>query len=267
MTTQTNTLGTALITGASTGIGAVYADRLAKRGYDLVLVARDLPRLQALAARLTQETGVKVEALKADLTNKADLAKVEARLRDDAAISLLLNNAGMSVGGSFIGGNVDQFDAMLQLNVVAVMRLASIAAAAFAARKRGTIINLASVLALAPELFDGVYSGTKAFVLNMTHALQRDLAPLGVRVQAVLPGATRTEIWERSGVDVNAFPAEMVMGVDDMVDAALVGLDQGELVTIPPLQDIADWNHYLQARLALAPKLSISKPAARYSQQ
>ncbi|HEY9102290.1 SDR family oxidoreductase [Chitinimonas sp.] len=265
MTTQTQNLGKALITGASTGIGAVYADRLAKRGYDLILVARDENRLQALAQRLRAETGVQIEVIKADLTKRADLAKVESRLREDAGISLLLNNAGMSVGGSFVGGDVEQYDTMLQLNIVAVMRLASAAAATFAAKKQGTLINVASVLALAPELFDGVYSGTKAFVLNMTHALQRDLSPLGVRVQAVLPGATRTEIWERSGTDVDTLPAGMVMGVDDMVNAALVGLDQGEVITIPPLQEIADWDNYLQARLALAPKLSVSKPAARYT--
>lgn len=256
--------GTALITGASTGIGATYADRLARHGHDLVLVARDVARLEALADSLRKEYAVKVEVLPADLVNKSDLLKVEQRLRSDAAITTLVNNAGMSINGELADGDVDKYDAMIQLNITAVLRLAAAAAPGFVARKGGTLINIASVLALAPELFNGTYSGTKAFVLNLSQSLQKELGAHGVRVQVVLPGATRTEIWERSGGDINALPDAMLMGVDDLVDAALAGLDLGEQVTIPSLPDVAQWETLSAARQAMGPNLSLKHPAARY---
>jgi short-subunit dehydrogenase len=259
-----NQSGTALITGASTGIGAVYADRFAHRGHDLILVARDQQRLQQLAERLRRETSVRVEVLRADLTDKADLRQVEQRLRDDADISVLINNAGLGAHGGLIDADADQLERMIALNVVAVMRLATAAVPGFVARKRGTVINISSVLALAPELFNGGYSGTKAYVLNYTQALHGEVSPHGVRVQAVLPGATRTEIWERAGGSVDALPAEIVMEVDEMVDAALAGLDRGELVTIPSLPNAGDWESFNQMRLQLGPKLSRNHAAARY---
>lgn len=260
----TQQLGTALITGASTGIGAVYADRLARRGYDLVLVARDGLRLAALAERLGRETGRKIEWLAADLTAKADLTRIEQRLREDQSLTLLVNNAGMSVAGSLLDGEIDHFQTMIELNVIAATRLAAAAARNFVARRQGAIVNIASVLALAPELYNGSYGGTKAYLLNLSISLQKELEPAGVRVQAVLPGATRTEIWARAGVDVDGFPPEMVMEVDAMVDAALAGFDQGEPVTIPSLPDPADWERYTAGRLALGPNLSRDRPAERY---
>jgi short-subunit dehydrogenase len=258
------TQGTALITGASSGIGAVYADRLARRGYDLILVARDAARMETLATRLRAETGRSIEILPADLTDAAQLATIAQRLSSDATVTLLVNNAGMSLNGSLLENGPEQLNRLIALNITAPTLLASAAGKAFLARKAGGIINIASVLALAPEMFDGVYSGTKAFVLNLTIGLAKQVEPESVRVQAVLPGATRTEIWERSGKDVNAFPAEMVMEVDDLVDAALVGFDKGEIVTIPPLADAAQWDAYEAARLALAPGLSRREVAARY---
>lgn len=256
--------GTALITGASTGIGATYARKLAAAGHDLILVARDAQRLATLASEVSAAHGVKAEVLKADLTNRAELALVEQRLKDDAAISVLVNNAGMSVAGAFLEVDIDKVETMVSLNVISVLRLAHAAARAFAARKAGTIINLASVLALAPEMFGGPYSGTKAFVLNLTISLQRELADKGVTVQAVLPGATRTEIWERGGTDINSLPAEMLMEVDEMVEAALTGLELGETITIPPLPDFADYEAMTAARLKMAPNLSRKHAAARY---
>jgi short-subunit dehydrogenase len=257
--------GTALITGASTGIGATYADRLARRGYSLVLVARDQQRLDGVAARLRQQYGVAVETLQADLTARADLARVEQRLTRDAAITLLLNNAGSTVEGSFVGSDMDKVENMLTLNITAPTRLAKAAAGRMAAAGAGTIINLGSVTSLLPESFSGTYSGSKAYMLNLSIAMQAELSKSGVRVQAVLPGATRTEIWERAGIDLDAFPPGMVMSVDDMVDAALSGLDQGEAVTIPSLPDVADWQRYTEARLALQPNLSRSAAAPRYN--
>lgn len=261
---MTKTLGTALITGASTGIGAAYADRLARRGHDLVLVARDQARLDAVATRLRRETGVAVEVVAADLTRPDDLRRVEQRLRDDPAIAVLVNNAGMALVGPLVALDADRIEAMIQLNVVAVTRLAAAAATGFVARGAGTLINIASVVALAPEVISGVYSGTKAYVLNLSQSLQAELAPHGVRVQVVLPGATRTEIWERAGHDVSLLPPEMVMELDEMVDAAFAGLDQGEAVTIPSLPETADWDAFTAARLALVPNLSRNHAAARY---
>lgn len=257
-------LGTAVITGASTGIGATYADRLAARGYDLLLVARDQQRLDALAGRLHQQYGVHAEALKADLTDAADLGKVEQRLREDASITLLLNNAGMAAEGGLIGGDIDTLQKMILLNVLAPTRLAHALAPQLAARGKGGIVNVASVLALAPELFGGTYSGTKAYLLNFSLALHKELAAHGAFSQAVLPGATLTEIWERSGMDPNSLPPEMLMSVDDLVDAALVGLDRGETVTIPPLPDYAEWERYNEARLAMAPRLSRREVSPHY---
>jgi len=259
-----STLGTALITGASTGIGAVYADRLAKRGYDLILVARDKARMDALAERLAAETGRSIEVFPADLTDGDDLDRVAKRLATDAAITLLLNNAGMSLNGGLLDNEAPAIERLIALNITAPALLASAAGKAFKARERGAIVNIASVLALAPEAYDGTYSGSKAFLLNLSLSLSAQLEPLGVRVQAVLPGATRTEIWERSGKDVDSFPAEMVMGVDDLVDASLLGFDRGETVTIPPLADEALYETYNSARLAMGPHLSKRDVAPRY---
>lgn len=262
---MTSSLGTALVTGASSGIGAVYADRLAKRGYDLILVARDATRMEALATRLGAEADVSVDVLRADLTDRTDLAQVEARLAADPTITLLVNNAGMSLKGNLLDSDVADVEALIALNVTAPTLLAGAAARAFLTRGTGGIVTIASVLALAPELYDGVYSGSKAFVLNLSQSLAGLLEPQGVRIQAVLPGATRTEIWARSGKDIDAFPTEMVMGVDDLVDAAITGFLRGETVTIPPLADERGWHDMTAARLALAPHLSRRQVATRYN--
>jgi len=256
--------GAALITGASTGIGAAYADRLARRGRDLVLVARDARRLAELAARLRGEYGVKAEALQADLTVRADLLKIEQRLRADDSITMLVNNAGVASMGQFADADPDQLESLIQLNVTALTRLTAAVVPRFIAAGTGTIINLSSVLALAPEISHPAYSGSKAYVLNFTQALHTQLARHGIRVHAVLPGATRTEIWARSGGDVAAVPSARLMELDEMVDAAFAGFDQGELVTIPALPDPADWQAFDAARLQLAPNLSRNHAADRY---
>jgi short-subunit dehydrogenase len=256
--------GTALITGASSGIGAVYADRLARRGHDLILVARSAGRMETLAARLRAETGRAIEVVPADLTAAADIARVEARIAGDPAITVLVNNAGVTLKGALPDSHPDEISALIALNVTAPTRLAAAAAMAFTARGSGTIINMASVLALAPELLEGAYSGTKAYLLNLSLKLAADLKAVGVRVQAVLPGATRTEIWSRSGIDADAMMPGRVMDAGDLVDAALVGLDKGEGVTIPPLADESLWTAYNDARLALAPNLSRRDVAPRY---
>jgi short-subunit dehydrogenase len=263
MTTQTSQ-GTALITGASSGIGAIYADRLARRGYDLILVARN-QSLEALAARLRDETGRSVEIVPADLNDSADLARVEAVLRTNGSISMLVNNAGIGGAAPLLASDVDAMDQMIRLNVLALIRLAYAAAPAFVERGSGTIINIASIVAISPETLNGVYGGSKAFVLAFSQSLHHELSAKGVRIQAVLPGAVATEFWDVAGLPVTNLPAEIVMSAQDLVDAALAGLDQGETVSIPPLEDKSEWDAYETARLAMAGKLSRTKPATRYN--
>jgi short-subunit dehydrogenase len=256
--------GTALITGASTGIGAVYADRLAKRGYDLILVARSQDKLNQVASQIQSATGRKVEALQADLTLPADVKRVADRLATDTSITALVNNAGVAAAGKLLESDADYLDQMIQLNVTALTRLALAAAPGFVARGSGLIINIGSIVALAPELLNGTYSGTKAYVQNFSTSLKNELAGKGVTVQVVLPGATATPMWDKAGFPVHNLPAEIVMNVEDMVDASLAGLDQGEFATIPSLPNAADFEAYEKARLALAPNLSHRAPAARY---
>jgi short-subunit dehydrogenase len=258
------TRGTALVTGASSGIGAIYADRLARRSYDLVLVARNRGRLDALAKRLTDETGRAVEVVTADLNDKADLGHIETLLRSDASITLLVNNAGVGAAGPLLASDVDKMDDMITLNVRALTRLTYAAVPGFVARGGGTIINIASIVAIAPEALNGVYGGTKAFVLAFSHSLRHELADKGVRIQVVLPGATATEFWTIAGHPVGNLPADIVMSAEDMVDAALAGLDQGEVVTIPSLPDSAEWDGLEAARRAMSGRLSRAVPARRY---
>lgn len=259
--------GVALVTGASSGIGAIYAERLARRGYDLVLVARNQVRLDALAAKLTEETGRTVEVVAADLGDKAGRARIEELLRSDTRITMLVNNAGLGATAPLLAADVDAMEAMVTLNVTALMRLAYAAAPGFVARGGGTIINIGSIVAIGPEILNGVYGGSKAFVLAFSQSLHHELADKGVRIQAVLPGATATEFWDIAGTPVEHLPGEIVMQADDLVDAALAGLDLGELVTIPALPDIADWEGYEAGRQHMLPNLSRSEPAARYTAQ
>lgn len=258
--------GTALVTGASSGIGAVYADRLARRGYDLILVARSRDKLTALAKRLGDETGRTVEVFAADLNDKSDLTRVETLLRTDASITMLVNNAGIGTAGPLLASDVDKMDEMISLNVGALTRLTYAAVPGFVARGSGAIINIASIVGIAPELLNGVYGGTKAFVLAFSQSLHKELADKNVRIQAVAPGAIATDFWDIAGMPISNLPSTMVMKTDEMVDAALAGLDQGELVTIPSLPDVGDWQAYENARQKLMPNLSLSAAAPRYRQ-
>lgn len=253
---------TYLVTGASDGIGAVYADRLARNGHDLVLVARRADRLAQLAERLQRETGVKVEVLAADLSDAEELAGIERRLREDSRITGLVNNAGIAGETRFLEADIDHLTTMIDLNVLAVTRLSAAVAPRLAAAGNGTIVNITSVTALMPASFTATYPATKAYVLAFTEALAAELGPHGVKVQAVLPGITRTPIWteeQLAGLD-----PEMVMDVEDMVDAAMAGLRMGETITIPALPNSGDLDDYLSARTALHPSLSRRQPAARY---
>lgn len=255
---------TALITGASSGIGAVYADRLARRGYDLVLVARDAAKLSALAAQLAAQTGRKVETIAADLGVSADLRRVEQRLATDSSIAMLVNNAGLGAVKSLVDSTPEELDTLINVNVTALTRLARAAAPGLVAHGAGAIINISSIVALKPELLNGVYGGSKAYVLALSQSLHHELGSKGVQVQAVLPGAIATPFWDRAGHAVDNLPPEWVMTPEDLVDAALAGFDQRELVTVPSLPDLEDFNRMEQARHALAGNLSRNKPGSRY---
>ncbi|MCK6231437.1 SDR family NAD(P)-dependent oxidoreductase [Stenotrophomonas indicatrix] len=255
-------LPSVLITGASSGIGATYADRFARRGHDLVLVARDSARLEALAARLRQEAGVAVDILPADLTQADALATVEARLRDDARIGILINNAGIAQSGDFLAQSADAIERLVTLNTTALTRLAAAIAPRLVGAGNGAIVNIGSVVGLAPEFGMTVYGASKAYVLFLSQGLSQELAPKGVHVQAVLPAATRTEIWERAGIDITTL-AE-VMDVGELVDAALVGFDRRETVTIPPLHVAERWDTLDGARQALLGDIRQAHAAERY---
>lgn len=256
--------GTALVTGASSGIGAIYAHRLAKQGYNLILVARNGERLKTLANRLADETGRTVETLSADLGKKEDLAKVEKVLKEDQGITILVNNAGFGGTAPLLASDVDRMQEMIELNVTALTRLTYAAVPGLVARGGGTIINIASIVAIAPEVLNGVYGGSKAFVLAFSQSLKHELADKNIRVQVVLPGATATEFWGIAGTPVEHLPGEIVMSAENMVDASLAGLAEGEFATIPALEDAGLLAAYEKARQALMPNLSRSAPAARY---
>ncbi|MER9731560.1 SDR family oxidoreductase [Mesorhizobium sp. M0217] len=256
--------GTAVVTGASSGIGAIYADRLARRGYDLILIARSRERLDELANRLIGQTGRTIEVLPADLNDRNDLGRIETLLRTDTRITMLVNNAGIGATEPLLASDVDRMDDIIALNVTALMRLTYAVAPALVSRGGGAIINLASVLAITPEILNGVYGASKAFVLALGLSLHKELGERNIRVQTVLPGATATEFWETAGMSLDHLPGEVVMKAEAMVDAALAGFDQGEWITIPSLPNVADWDAYESARRTMMPNLSLKVPAARY---
>jgi uncharacterized protein len=258
------TLGVAVVTGASSGIGAVYADRLARRGYDLILVARSRERLERVQSEIRRDTGRKVEIVVADLGNQRDLAEVEQLLRTNSEVTMLVNNAGIAGAQPLLDSDVNTMSEMIALNIDAVTRLTYAVVPGFVARASGTIVNLSSIVALAPEMLNGVYSASKAFVLVFSESLRAELTDKGIRVQVVLPGITATSLWDLVGRPVEQLPQERVMQAGDMVDAALAGLDQGEFATVPSLPNLADWEAYERARAALRPNLSRGIPGERY---
>ncbi len=255
-------LPTVCITGGSSGIGATYADRFAQRGHDLVLIAIDSEELATTAKELARRHSVAIDTITADLTNPADLKLVEARLRDDARIGILVNNAGAAQVGAFIDIPTEAVARLIALNTTSLARLASAIAPRLTQAGDGAIINISSIVALIPEFGMAVYGATKAFVLHLSQALSHELAPKGVHVQAVVPGGVNTQLWERAGVPASQLPP--FMSAADLVDAALLGFDRRETVTIPPLQDEALWPALEAARLAMLGSIADALPAERY---
>lgn len=257
--------GTALITGASAGIGAIYADRLARRGHDLILVARSREKLDDVARRISDDTGRSVEVIPADLTKPSDLGDIEKVLASDQSITVLINNAGIGATATLLSSNISEMEEMIAINVNALVRLTYAVSPSFVERSRGTIINISSIVAIGPEMLNGVYGASKSFVLAFSQSLNHELRDKGVQVQVVLPGVTATNFWGNAGASLEDIPGQMVMRAEHMVDAALSGLDQGELVTIPALPDVVDWRTYEDARQKMLPNLSRSAPANRYN--
>ena len=232
-----------LITGASSGIGTAFAERLAHDGYDLIIVARRGDRLEALAQRLQQEHQVNVEVLAADLSKPDSLRTVEKRIAEDSALEMLVNNAGFGGYKPFVELDPDKAEELINLQVVAVTRLTRAALPNMLARKHGAIINVSSRLAFSGSLGStqmpkrATYAGTKAYINTFSQLLQSELEGTGVQVQALCPGLVETEFHSHVGADTSRFPEGMVMKPEDVVEASLVGLKLGEVICVPALED------------------------------
>ena len=259
-----NIQGTALVTGASSGLGAVYADRLASRGFDLILVARRVERLGVLAKSLAEKYGVAVRVMAADLSAPVDLQRVADELAGNPAITMLVNNAGASTLAPVVDTPRAGIASMDKVNVTALAQLTYAVLPQFKLRNSGTIINIGSVLSFHILPVSTIYSATKGYVMNFTRGLQQELAGTGITVQLVLPASTATEIWELSGVPLAQLDQATIMRAEDCVDAALAGLDLGELVTLPSVEDQELWERFDAARLALFAGAMHGKPASRY---
>lgn len=257
--------GVAVITGASSGIGKVYADRFAKRGYDLLLVARRKDRLDALSSELQQKYGVEVDVLTADLAKYEDLKKVGTSIASNERIAVLVNNAGTAVIEASAEIPIQGIENQLDVNARAVTHLSQAILPGFVNRNSGTLINIGSVLSFFALPFSTSYSATKAHVMLYTIGLRDELANTAVRVQLVLPASTHTEIWDVMGIGVQGLNPETVMTTDDLVDAALAGLDKGETVTLPSVEDASLWEAFDAARIKLFHATQTKKPASRYS--
>lgn len=225
---------TALVTGATAGIGRSFAHELAARGHDLVLVARDEARLHEEADQLSSRHGCRVEVIAADLTDRDQVARVESRLRDEARpVDLLVNNAGFGLKGRFGDNSVDDEQAMLDVLVVAVMRLSHAALTTMAARGHGGVINVASVAAFLPR---GTYGAAKAWVVSFGEWAAAEYRPRGVTVTTLCPGFTRTEFHARMEVGSDSAPGFMWLDARDLVRRSLADHDRGKPLSVPGAQ-------------------------------
>jgi short-subunit dehydrogenase len=228
---------TALITGASAGLGAEFARQLAASGHDLVLVARDGDRLHRAAEELAQRYGVAVEVLAADLVSDAGCSAVAARLADASGpVDVLVNNAGFGSKGQFHHVPIDEEERLLRVNVRAVMRLTHAVLPHLVARGSGGVINVSSMAGFSPGARGATYSASKAWVTNFSESLHYQLAGTGVRVLALCPGFTHTEFHERAGMDVSGIPGPLWLSAEQVVSTALADLARGRAVSIPGTQ-------------------------------
>lgn len=263
---QNQNRGVAVVTGASSGIGKVYADRFATRGYDLLLVARRKDRLDVLSEELQRSHGVKVEVLAADLANHEDVKAVADTIAANERIAVLVNNAGTAVVGASVGIPIDKLENQWNVNARAVIHLSQAILPGFIRRNSGTLINIGSVLSFYAYPFSTAYSSTKAAVMLYTIALRDELVVHpGVRVQLVLPSNADTEIWDVMGEGVREdLDPETVMAAGDVVDAALAGLAMGETVTLPSLEDASLWESFDAVRIKMFQAAQTKNAATRY---
>jgi short-subunit dehydrogenase len=226
---------TAVVTGASSGIGDAIARQLAAEGTDLVLVARDRDRLEATAAQLRADHGVEVEVLVADLSAPVSRASVEKRLADaERPVDLLVNNAGFGTAGAFADLPVGREEQQVQLNVIAVVRLTSVALEGMVRRGHGTVLNISSIAALLPAPGSATYAATKAFVCSFTESLHDELAGTGVTATASLPGFTRTEFQARADwAEQDHVPERAWLSAEDVARASLDGAAAGRARVVP----------------------------------
>ena len=226
-------MATALVTGPTSGIGRGFAERLASDGYDLVLVARDEQRLDALATSI-ERSGVQCEVLSADLADPEQLAVVEKRLSDTRRpVEVLVNNSGFGIGQKFVGGDISRQQEAIDLMITAVMRLSHAVLPGMVERQRGDVINVSSVASFLPF---GTYSAAKAWVTFFSQGLATELEGSGVRAMAVCPGFVRTEFHERAGIDIDRSNDTWWLEVDVVIQQAMEDLKRGKSVSIPSLQ-------------------------------
>lgn len=255
-------VGTALITGASAGIGAAYADHLASRGKALILVARRRERLQEFAAALRQKSGCSVETIVADLADPSDLAAVAAAIRTTDDIDMVINNAGLGASGLSVAVDPRAVEQIVKVNVLALTMLSLAAMPRFLGRNRGTLINLSSLIAFKASPYAAAYCGSKAFVLNFTRSLQAECARTDVKVQLLVPGYVDTEFFGGAKPPV---PEDQVMSAATLVACSMKALDEGEPVCIPTLDDESALGKWEAACRTIADASLTAQPAARYA--
>ena len=253
-----------LITGASSGIGEVFAERLAHAGRDLLLVARRENQLRETVERLAAQAGVNADILPADLSTHDGVLSLERRIAELGRLDMLVNAAGYAARGRVAELDPDALDAMLAVNIVALSRLSHAALARMVEAKSGTIINVSSGTAVMQIPGNAGYGSSKSYVSAFTRHMHLEAQGSGVRVQLLVPGVIATPFHAVAGSDLARFPPERVMSAEDLVAASLRGLELGEAVCIPSLPEISDWDSYVAAEARLAQNVSRNVPAARY---
>ncbi|CAH6100465.1 SDR family NAD(P)-dependent oxidoreductase [Citrobacter koseri] len=253
---------TALITGASSGIGAVYAERLARQGYDLVLVARRRERLEQLADKIREQFAVKITVHTADLGEESGQGSVSQLIERNENLSFLVNCAGLGALGFAENIAWSEMDNLIKVNVQALSRLSLVASKRFINEKQGTIVNIGSIVAHMPSAGAGAYSASKAYVLNFTRALHAELSQHGAFAQVVMPGPVKSEFF---GDKPAPFPEHLFMSPETLVDTALTALAQGESVCYPTLPQLQTWQEFEMSRGKFMQTLTQSgNPAERY---